>query len=286
MRRLVPLLCLALSLPLAGTVSATVVRTDDGTSDPVQLPGYNELRDQFPGGSQALPYGVGNPAGVLDHARGMSAVAGAIATLEARGYIRRPAADVAGTERGFSFACIAFEKPGSAMAERQPLLIVATRAYEIPNVGFVPTTQLYAAMFRDSAGQVQVTSSPADSAIAFVGELLGTPNATTRAIGAYLANPNGPLVTDEDLAFRYSAYERNAGTWQYHSTTSPEMQSLMSQAYQNTAWNAAGGMITGTLGFAAGPQAGVASVLLNGYVSGLVAWKTFWISHPTRPARR
>jgi hypothetical protein len=272
-------LVFALIVPLAGNVSAGVAR-DNEVLTPNREYLYYELRDHYPGGEQALPYGNNDAAGVLTHARGMSAVNGAIATLQARGYVRRPDADGAGTQLGGSFAILAFEKPGNAITQQQPLLVVATQAIEISGVGYRPATRIYAAMFADSAGQVRVVASPADSAMAFIGQLLGPQSAMTRSVNAYFGVPVGPNVTDESISFRYSAYEHAAGTWQYHNTISPEMQALLTLAYQHVAWNVVGGMATGALGFTAGPAAGIAGVLVGGYVGGLVAWKVFWLDHP------
>lgn len=284
MRRLVSALVLALTLtvPIAARVSAGVVRDNEVIGKNLDY-SYFELRDHYPGGEQALPYGNNDAAGVLAHARSMSAVNGAIATLQTRGYIRRPDADGSGTQLGGSFAFIAFEKPGSPINERQPLLVVATQAIEISGIGYRPATQIYAAMFADSAGQIRVVASPTDSAIAFVGQLQGPPTVMTRSVNAYFGVPVGTNVTGENLEFRYSAYEHAKGTWQFQNTTSPEMQALMGRAFQVVAWNVAGGMATGALGFLGGPAAGVASVLVGGYVGGVVSWNTFWIEHP-RPS--
>lgn len=274
-------LVLALIASFAGHVSAGVVHDNEAPINTSDM-SYYEHQDKYEGGPQSLPYGMGNAVAVLDHARDMNSVNLAIATLQQRGYVRRPQSDVAGTQRGASFACIAFEKSGSPITARQPLLMIATQSIEVLGVGYVPATQIYAAMIADSAGQLRVFSTPADSALEFVGELFGGSSVMTRKVNAYFGAPTGINKSDEDFVYRYSAYESPHGTWQYHNTTSPEMQGLMSQAYQNVAWNAVGGAVTGLTGFAAGPQMGIATTLLGGYTSGLVAWHVFWIEHPRR----
>ncbi len=271
---------LGLAGAFAGSASATVV-ADNGSNIRDNQVGYYEWKDRYPGGEQALPYGYNDAAAVLTHARTMPAVTQAIEQLVARGYVRRPDTDVAGTQRGFSFACLGFEKPGSPVSDRQPLLVVATKAFEVPNVGFRPASQVYAGLFADSAGCVRVVSTPSDSAFGVVGQPIGASTSLTRTLDAYFGIPASPLAfRDEWLEFRYTAYEHHAGTWQYRNTTSPAMQALMSEAYQVTAWNATMGAIAGVTGFAAGPQIGTATTLLGAYTSGLAAWGTFWIEHP------
>lgn len=281
-RPLLPLtLALGLSLSIAGAVHAGV-GVDNDKPLPSRLVGYYEWRDQYHGGEQSLPYGLIDARTILDHADGLVAVSYAVAQLEARGYVRRPDGDVAGTQVGFSFAAMAFEKPGYDIDERQPVIIVTTRAVEVQDVGFRPATMLYAAMFRDSAGVVVIDASPADSAIAFMGELTGGSSVLKRGMNAALGVPRRPDKDDESFVYRYSAFEEPHGTWQYRNTTSPGMQMLMSQAYQHTAWSAAGGAATGFAnGYVRGGMAGgVTRGLVGGYISGYVAWHQFWLNPP------
>jgi hypothetical protein len=273
---------LGLSLALAGTVSARV-GTDNVNVTANKYAGYYEWRDTYPGGDQSLPYGQGDAREVLDHAGTMASVSYAASQLVARGYIRRPDGDVAGTQNGFSFAALAFEKAGRSIDEAEPILVVATRAVEIPDIGYRAATQLYSALFRDSAHVVVIDGSPGDSAIGFEGDLMTPPSALTRGMNAALGGaPTHIDQSDENFVYRYCAYDEPHGTWQYRNTMSPGMQYLMSQAYAQTDLSALGGAIVGFAnGYSrAGVPGGITGALLSGYAAGVVAWNKFWLSPP------
>jgi hypothetical protein len=187
---------------------------------------YYQFQVRYSGGTNTLPYGMADAAHVLNHARGMPVVLEGVSRMTSRGYIRRPDLDCSLTQGGHSLVAISFEKPGENVMLKQPVLMVITRACEVPGYGFVPATQVFGGLTYDSAGVIRCTSTPADSAICIQGTLVGG-SAADAVIASALGGGFGTHRDDEDFVYKYSAHEpRMGGGWDWRSWTSPGMQEL------------------------------------------------------------
>jgi hypothetical protein len=188
---------------------ANPVRTSTGDAPPEG--GGFICPTQWRGGPNSLPFGMRDAAEVRHHALELTCVQGAIETMTARGYVRRADLDLGATRDGYACAVIAFEKPGFdplAHGADQPVLIVATKPYFVPEVGFVPTTQVLGMTLRDSSGVFTLSDNPSDEIFAMIG-------VTSTEAGGALADPGledgaiapHPLWNDEALEFRYTTFE-------------------------------------------------------------------------------
>jgi len=227
----------------------------------------------YGGGPHTLPYGVMSGQLVLEHAHLMVFLQTAIDEMLRRGYIRRMDLDLAATEDNYSCAVIAFQKPGRPVDQEEPILLVVTKPYNLPDGGIIPVTQVTGGIVCDSAGVLVTRTSAADSALALVGlvsELSQSPGLVQS-------------VNSDDLEFRYSAHE--ARPWSgFQNHMSPGMQCTWKNWGQRMGVAAGTGIVSGMVGAFSSGQFAWQSVAARATVGAAIAvWtanELFWISPP------
>ncbi len=181
-KRLWPVLALLLCV-IPALAQASVVRRGEPGEDQST---YTEWQDMFPGDQNSLAYGSILPLAAMDHALTMPGVIEGINNMLGHGYTREPNADYASSRQGYAVVVLGFRKPGVDIAAQEPILIVATKAFEVPNVGWRPATQIYGGVIAESSG-VWVPRADGDDKPLFI---CGTPVQTTNQ-GALIANKFG-----------------------------------------------------------------------------------------------
>jgi len=280
-RLLVPLLLL---VPAAAIANPSRITTYD---PPVEGVAYDQYRERWRGGSNSLPYGLGDAASVLDHARDMTCVTHAMDEMSARGFLRRPLWDIGLTRDGYSCAVISFEKPGFdpvAQGSQQPAVLVITKSYEVSDVGYRPTTQVLGCTLRDSCGTFTFASDACDSVFAVVGvPSVGSLDALETGTEAGAAVGSGWSRDDESFIYRYSAYDpADNGTW--NTYISPGMRYLYEQEARAVMLGAKLGAIGGVANALTSGKMTWATLALNVSVcmlyGVLCADATFWLNPP------
>lgn len=145
--------------------------------------------------------------------------------MSGRGYIRRQDLDCGVQRLGYACALISYEKPGHAVTEEQPVIMVVTKPFDVGGVGWVPATQVMCGLFRDSSDVLLTAGTESDSAIIVVAQsVLGSPNAGLES--AIIAAGVPSFRSDEDFVYMYSAYESGSGFTDWRDYTSPGMQQI------------------------------------------------------------
>ena len=280
-RLLVPLLLLA---PAAALANPSRITTFDPPPPGVA---YDQYRERWAGGSNSLPYGLGDAASVLNHARDMTSVTRAMDAMSARGFLRRPQWDIGLTRDGYSCAVISFEKPGfdpAAQGSQQPAVLVITKSYEVPDVGYRPTTQVLGCTLRDSCGTFTFASEACDSVFAIVGvPSVGPLAAVETGAEADATVGSGWSRDDESFIYRYSAYDpADNGTW--NTYISPGMRYLLEQEAKQLMVGARIGAVGGAINAITSGKATWATLALNvslGTLYGMYcADAAFWLNPP------
>ena len=240
---------------------------------------YYQFQTRYSGGPNTLPYGMADALHVLNHARAMPVVYQGIIRMLSRGYIRRADLDCSMTQGGHSLVAIAFEKPGYDVTQRQPVLMVITRACEVPGLGFVPATQVFGGLAYDSAGVIRTTSTPADSTVFICGTLAGASMAD-QAIESAIGGGHGTHRDDESFVYKYSAHEpRAGGGWDWRSWTSPGMQELWNGWSREVGTQTIMGALSSLPSWRTGLDNGLLSTSCSAAVAFYSATVNFW-SHP------
>ena len=227
----------------------------------------------YSGGPHTLPYGVMSGQLVLEHAHTLAFLQPAINEMLRRGYTRRMDLDLAATEDNYSCAVLAFQKPGRPVDQEQPILLVVTKPFLLPDGGIIPVTQVTGGTVIDSAGVVTTRTSPADSALALVG------------LVSELAQAPGlePSVNSDDLEFRYSAHENRPWSG-FQNHMSPGTQCMWNRWGQRMAIAATGGAASGVAGALRSGQFAwqtlAASATVGASIGVWTANELFWITPP------
>ena len=147
---------------------------------------YTKWQDEFPGDQNSLGYGAIPPQSAMDHALAMPSVIVGVNNMMSHGYVREPNADYASSRQGYAVVVLGFRKPGIDIMVEEPILVVATKAYEVPNVGWRPATQVSGGVIVDSSG-VWVPRAEGSDLPVFI---CGTPTTTTE-LGSLIAGEFG-----------------------------------------------------------------------------------------------
>lgn len=233
---------------------ANLKKTTTGDAPP-EGGGY-VYQTQWGGGPNSLPYGMGDAAVVRHHALELTCVRSAIETMSARGYARREDLDLGATRAGYACAVIAFEKPGFdplAHGTDQPVVLVVSKSYFVPGVGFVPTTQVLGLTLRDSSGSFTLSNDAQDAVFAMVG-------VSAAGTGGALADPGledgaiapQPMIDDESFIYHLTTYETSV-PFMFQPHLSPGTQYLATMQSKTIMAGAEIGAVGALLSFIESP---------------------------------
>lgn len=193
-------LCLSLfaGLVAGSTAFAAVPRLEDEAAE-------QSVSGDWRGGPVSLPIGRGySQSEILNASFALPQTQELINSFTARGYIRRPDQDRAGSTDTLAFAYLAWQKPGVLTTSESPLVRILSKTYFDPDEGRkVTATQAFAGVLRDSSGTLTTYQTGVDAPI-LIGEVVppGTPGAVMLDQGK-LAQANGGIV-----AYRVAFHEK------------------------------------------------------------------------------
>ena len=123
---LLTLLALSLAPPVFAQVSDPHMTYRDGGPGQPRGQGHPGYR-RWPGGTMTIPYGLGvTEDEILAAARQAAGVLEMFGAMEARGYVRRPAADLVQKNTVTTlYVSFGFEKPGCDVQVEQPVVMLA-----------------------------------------------------------------------------------------------------------------------------------------------------------------
>ncbi|HYM80581.1 MAG TPA: hypothetical protein VEY91_04105 [Candidatus Limnocylindria bacterium] len=272
--RLAWFLALVLALP---SIAESQARHYEIRLDPTEI-GHFSVHI-YTGSLNTLPYGMNDGPDVARHALTMPCVQAAIDRMLAQGYLRRVDLDAGFTRTGYSCAAVGFEKPGHAVTERQPVVLVITKPEMVEGIGIIPATQVLAGVVTDSADVLVAVVGPADSAMAVSGTNSNGFDGMETPGGGTGSGTVEPERDDEDFVYRYSAHE--VGGWtDWRARTSPGAQCLWTQWDQRVRTGTISSMIGGMGGFINGWNSGVVSVSLGALSGFYNANATYWANPP------
>lgn len=191
---------------------------------------------RYAGGPNTLPYGhvAGFDLGLAAHAQTMPAVQYAMQRMSERGYLRRADGDMGCTIPGYAVAVLTYEKPGAAIGDAFPAVLVHTKPYYVNSrLKWVPVTQVVCGVFRDSAGVLVPSGAAADTAQLIAANFgpAGVAGEVTRAmLGARAENCPECLAMPQLWAF--TTFEFAGMAVQYWFTQSPGQRYLNEQYAQ------------------------------------------------------
>lgn len=244
---------------------------------PTETDYHPEWEQAFPGGPNTLPYGMGQPDVVRDHAYVMGCVQQGITTMLSFGYTRTQQYDAAFTQTGYSVVIIAFERPGQPdHVIEQPSLFVITKPFQIPGVGWRPATQVFAGTVFDSAGFLRTQDDP--NAFFVQGTYTGSDVRVQECLSrlqtmGMLDEPGSPPW--DGTGFDAVVIEPLDRAWTWWMEQSPRVRNL---AY-NCARQVSAGAISGAMLAANRPGATWGQIGAGAAIGGVVAYANYW-AHP------
>jgi hypothetical protein len=260
MRRFV-LSLLCLSLTCAGLAAASPARAAGPFSHELKPVGGPGSGWEWPGGIGSLPYGTAiTPEMIRNAALALPSVQPALQAMAAAGNVRRPDLDATYNAPGGSVAVLAFEQPGHAPTQRQPFVIVLTRADD-----YRYFTQILGAVIETGSDQrpVMVEAQGGNFLVRGFGAN-GLPTPTPQPETG--SGPMNPLVWSTAYDIKVGDFPSD-GTIYYATGLDPcetaAIRSFAINAGSGAFWGAVGGMRAGPAGAAWGAAIGFGAATTN-----------------------